>query len=111
MGRHSLKTGLQKIDLFLTVDKTDMRHSIDKVTRLINHPGTNRIRPELFCLFELFENFDRLPYFNFSICSPIRGIAQFTNSGMSGSGIIPSIGTLVGQILSYFIKFNIQVWI
>lgn len=47
MFGHSLVTGLEKIDLLLTMDKTDVRYGIDKFLWGANHSFGDGVAPEL----------------------------------------------------------------
>ena len=109
MLAHSLVSGSQKINLFLPVDKTNMGHLVDKLRGLVDHSRPYRMRPKLFGLLKFRKNLNRLVYFNLPIFSPVRGVGDFTDTGMPGPCIIPPVGTFLRQFFSHLIKFNSQL--
>ena len=64
--------------------------------------------PELEGLLELFKYLKGLIDFHFTIGAAIRRVAEFAKSGMSGSGIMPAVGGLIGEVFSNFVKMNFQ---
>ena len=80
-----------------------MRHRVDELLRIINQSVANCIAPEVFRLLELLKNLDRLGNVDLTVLPNIGSVAQFADAGMSRTGVVPTVGALLRQILGNLI--------
>ena len=109
MRAHPLVSRAQEVHLFLPVHKRNVRHGADEFLRVIDQAVAHGVAPEIFRLLELLKNLDRLGHIDLAVIAAVRGVAQFANSGMAGAGVVPTVGTLLRQLLSDLVQLNLQV--
>src|SRR4051812_27196411 len=85
-----------------------MRQRIDERPGVGQQPPRYAMAPELFRLFELLKYFDGLGDIDRSISATVWGITQFTDPGMAGASIVPSVGAFVRQFAVRFVKMDAQ---
>jgi len=96
------------VDIALAPDEAHVRDGVDEPARLLKHPALDLMSPELLGDFERFGNAHGLADVDAAI-GFLRRVAELAEGGVSGAGVVPGIGTLVGHARQAFVDLHGQL--
>ena len=99
---------LKIVNLFLSMNKTEMRDRVDKFLGIVDHPFGDGIAPKLLGPFKLLKDLDRFRDVDRSVGLPMRGVTQLADSRVAGPGIVPAVGAFLREALGDFINLDTE---
>lgn len=98
--------GFEIIHLILPVDKAEVLDRVDELFGLIDHALGDGVAPKLFGAFELLKNFDRVADVDRAVGFAVGRVTEFANTGVAGAGVVPAVGTFLGEVLGHFVDLE-----
>ena len=105
---HLTMTGAEKVNLLLSINKTQMWNRSHEILGGIDHAAAHRMTPELQRVLEFMTDPNRLADFDLTIGAVIRRVAQLAESRVSGAGVVPAVGGLQRQLLGQLVELDPQ---
>ena len=90
--------GFEVGDLVLAVNEAEVLHGIDELRGPVDHAGGQRVAPKLFRAFKLLEDLDGVGDVDGAVGFAVGRVAEFADAGVTGAGVVPAVGTFLGEI-------------
>jgi hypothetical protein len=108
VGGHAGVAGAEVIDPLGAVHEAQVLDGVDELLGIGDHALGDGVGPELAGFFELLEDLDGIADIDRAV-GRLRGrVAQLADAGVTGAGVVPAVGTFLGELVGDLVNLDAQ---